>query len=71
MINYNSTGSTDTLSASCALYIERYDILQLPTDPYILLSYINTKLRDDYSSLNKLCSKLELDRDYIENNYYQ
>lgn len=33
----------------------------LPRDPMILLSYINTKLRDDFSDLNDLCSTLELD----------
>jgi hypothetical protein len=28
----------------------------LPTDPVILLSYINTKLRDEYSSLDDFCN---------------
>lgn len=27
----------------------------LPKDPYILLSYINTKLRDEYPTLGALC----------------
>lgn len=40
--------------------------MQLPTDPYILLSYINTKLRDQYGSLDKLCTDLEINRDCIE-----
>ncbi len=30
----------------------------IPTDPMILLSYINTKLRDDYESLQELCDSL-------------
>lgn len=30
-------------------------------DPIILLSFINTKLRDEYSTLNLLCSDLNLD----------
>ncbi len=34
----------------------------LPHDPMILLSYINTKLRDDFSDLDDLCSELEVDR---------
>ena len=34
----------------------------LPQDPYILLSYVNTKLRDEYSSLDALCDGLEADR---------
>ena len=33
----------------------------LPHDPMILLSYINTKLRDDFADLDDLCSALELD----------
>lgn len=34
----------------------------LPHDPMILLSYVNTKLRDDFTDLDDLCSALELDR---------
>ena len=33
----------------------------LPNDPIILLSYINTKLRDDYSSLEALCDDMNID----------
>ena len=33
----------------------------LPQDPYILLSYVNTKLRDEYSSLSELCAALDAD----------
>lgn len=33
---------------------------QLPKDPIILLSYINTQLRDHYSSLEDLCQTLSL-----------
>ncbi len=32
----------------------------IPTDPYMLLSYINLKLRDEYDSLDNLCDDLEL-----------
>ena len=32
----------------------------LPQDPVILLSVINTKLRDFYPSLDQLCNKEEL-----------
>ena len=38
----------------------------LPKDPYILLSYINTKLRDDYSTLDALCDDLGVDRAALE-----
>lgn len=33
---------------------------KLPSDPMILLSYLNTKLRDDYPSLSALCEDLDL-----------
>lgn len=33
----------------------------LPQDPMILVSYLNTKLRDAYPSLDDLCEDLELD----------
>ena len=34
----------------------------LPQDPNILLSYVNTKLRDEYSSLDALCDGLDADK---------
>lgn len=37
----------------------------LPEDNYMLLSFINTKLRDFYKSLYELCEDLELDMDEI------
>ena len=33
----------------------------IPKDPVILLSYINTKLRDEYASLSELCAALDAD----------
>ncbi|MCI8852068.1 MAG: DUF4250 domain-containing protein [Lachnospiraceae bacterium] len=33
----------------------------IPKDPVILLSYLNTLLRDRYPSLETLCADLELD----------
>jgi hypothetical protein len=30
----------------------------LPKDPVILLSFVNTKLRDEFSSLDELCAAL-------------
>ena len=32
----------------------------LPSDPMILLSYINTKLRDEYDSFSELCRDLDI-----------
>ena len=34
----------------------------LPEDPMILLSFINMKLRDEYSDLDELCSALDADK---------
>ena len=41
--------------------------MSLPTDPVILLSFINTKLRDFYPDLDMLCNELELSKNEIEN----
>lgn len=38
----------------------------LPQDPIILLSYVNTKLRDEYPTLDALCDDLEADRRAVE-----
>ena len=35
--------------------------MQLPQDPYILLGFINMKLRDAYPSLAALCEDLDAD----------
>jgi hypothetical protein len=37
----------------------------LPQDPVILMSVLNTKLRDRYDSLEALCDDLELNRDEL------
>ena len=37
----------------------------LPQDPVILLSYLNTKLRDEYDSLDELCDGLDADREEL------
>ena len=37
----------------------------LPQDPMILLSYVNTKLRDECSGLDELCAVLDADREEL------
>lgn len=37
----------------------------LPKDPFILLSMINMKLRDSYSSLDALCDDMDEDKNEI------
>ena len=39
--------------------------MDLPQDDFILLSFVNTKLRDEYGSLNSLCEDLDLPQDSI------
>ena len=39
--------------------------MNIPKDPVILMSFLNTKLRDFYPSLDALCSDLELDKEEI------
>ena len=38
----------------------------IPQDPAILLSFVNTKLRDEYPGLDELCAALGEDRVRIE-----
>ena len=38
----------------------------IPQDPVLLLSYINLKLRDNYSSLEALCDDLDVSKVEIE-----
>ena len=37
----------------------------LPKDPVILLSFVNTKLRDEFESLEELCAALDADAQAI------
>ena len=39
--------------------------MKLPSDPMILVSYINTQLRDFYPSLDELCRSLQVDKKEI------
>ena len=39
----------------------------LPKDSVMLLSYINTQLRDFYPNLDELCKTLNVDKDELEN----
>ena len=38
----------------------------LPSDPAILLCFVNTRLRDRYASLDALCEDLDIERAAIE-----
>ena len=41
--------------------------MALPADPIILLSYLNTQLRDFYPDLTQLCADLNAERGAVEN----
>ena len=37
-----------------------------PSDPFMLMSFINMKLRDQYDSLDELCASMDIDRSELE-----
>lgn len=39
--------------------------MNIPSDPVILLSFINTQLRDNYSSLSEFCKTNDVDEKKI------
>ena len=39
--------------------------MSLPKDPFMLFSYVNTELRDNYASLKELCSSLGVNEEDI------
>ena len=40
--------------------------MNLPKDPMLLLSVVNTKLRDQNTSLDALCEDMQADREKME-----
>lgn len=40
-------------------------IMSFPNDPFMLMSVLNTKLRDEYPSLDELCQAEDLDKEEI------
>ena len=45
---------------------ERGEMVNIPKDPVMLLSYINTQLRDNYPDMDELCRSLSLDRKDVD-----
>jgi len=39
---------------------------ELPKDPFMLFSFINMKLRDEYPSLDALCDDYNVNREVLE-----
>lgn len=42
------------------------ETLSIPNDPIILLSYVNTKLRDFYANLDEFCKAECLDKTVLQ-----
>lgn len=58
--NPRHPGETETVQGTAfATVILAGEEPMLPQDPNILLSYVNTKLRDEYDSLDALCDGLD------------
>lgn len=45
----------------CLVILFNRFIMELPKDPVILLSFVNTKLRDEYPSLHEMCLSMGID----------
>ena len=41
--------------------------MDIPQDPFMLMSFLNLKLRDFYKNLDDLCEDMDLDKVEIEN----
>ena len=39
--------------------------MEFPTDPFILMSFVNQQLRDNYPSLDELCKTLDINKDKL------
>lgn len=37
----------------------------IPKDPVMLLSYVNTQLRDHYTDIDELCAALDVEKEQI------
>lgn len=40
--------------------------MDMPKDPVMLLSFINTRLRDFYPGLDELCGAMSVEREFLE-----
>lgn len=38
----------------------------MPKDPVMLLSYVNTKLRDEYKDIDALCDACDAEKSWID-----
>ena len=57
-----SRGECDCVAFCAPIWYNRG---MIPSDPVILLSFINTKLRDEYDSLDALCEGLDCELEEV------
>lgn len=62
VVGYERPEETETVHSATAVASFEKEEPMLPQDPNILLSVVNTKLRDEYGSLDALCGGLDADR---------
>ena len=48
--------------SAAVLSIFKEKTMSLPNDPFMLLSYVNTMLRDKYANLDALCDDLDVSK---------
>lgn len=53
------------LSQNIINFAKKNNMENLPQDPFMLMSFINMKLRDEYASLDELCASLDIDREWL------
>ena len=62
-VGYERPEETETVQGTAAATVSlKKEEPMLPQDPNILLSVVNTKLRDEYGSLEALCGGLDADQ---------
>lgn len=37
----------------------------IPSDPFMLMSYVNQQLRDNYDSLDEFCKNMDIDKNEL------
>ena len=37
----------------------------IPSDPFMLMSYVNQQLRDNYDSLDEICKSMDIDKNEL------
>lgn len=69
VVGYERPEDTVTMQGTAvseAVLTAKKEDAMLPQDPNILLSFVNTKLRDEYPSLDALCDGLDADQMELE-----